>query len=504
MKVDDRWSGRTVVCIASGPSLSEADCEVVRRSGLPTIAVNTSWQRAPFAAVLYAGDAVWWEENAGKVNIPAERWTCSRLAAKQFDARLHQAYGPYNSGMRAIQFAIDCGASRVILLGYDCSVEKGSHWHGDHAGTKNPDGHKVRLWQQQFSMVAMHAKARGIEILNCSADTALKCFPRADLIGSIESSRTAAEQPFVRGMYGLGDSIYQRAFLKRMPGAYVMTTWPELYADLSVRCVRGDTKLRTQSKNAAASKCDWHAAPRLSPPMAINYGARDLAKGPITAAMAARFGIEAGEMDLPDFGPSPVKTDRPVAIIRPVTVRKEWMNEARGPLPEYIGAAAAELQRRGYFVVSVADLAPGQEWLIGAAPPADLVVHGGEWSVTQLLAAVQHAAVVVGGVGWIVPAGIAAKTPLYAVLGGNGGHNAPEKITDGSMDLSRVGWARPARFCMCADSRHKCDKVINEFDANFSAWLDGQGLFGDGGDGAGVAAGDRDGVLPCQAIGHAV
>lgn len=504
MRVDDRWAGQTVVCIASGPSLTEADCEMVRRSGLPTVAVNSSWERSRFAEVLYAGDVAWWESHGKQVDIPAERWTCTQQAARRFGVKLHQAYGPYNSGMRAIQFAIDCGAGRVILLGYDCSVANGTHWHGDHEGTKNPDVHKVRAWQQQFAMVALHAKARGVEVLNCSQDTALKCFPRADLHESLESSRTAAAPALVRGMYGLGDSIYQRAFLKRMPGAYVMTTWPELYADLNVRCVRGQTRLRTQSKNAATSKCKWHAAPRLARPMAISYGARDLAKGPITAAMAARFGVEAGEMDLPDFGPSPVKTDRPVAIIRPVTVRQEWMNEARGPLPEYIAAAAAELQRRGYFVVSVADLAPGQEWLVGDAPPADLVVHGGEWSVTQLLAAVQHAAVVVGGVGWIVPACIAAKTPLYVVLGGNGGHNAPEKITDGSMDLSRVGWARPARFCMCADSRHKCDKVIHGFDANFSAWLDRSGLFGDGSEGAGVVAGDRDGVLPGQALGYAV
>ena len=44
----------------------------------------------------------------------------------------------------------------------------------------------------------------------------------------------------VRGMKGLGDNIYQRAFVKRLPGpVYLETPWPELYEDLpGVKFVR--------------------------------------------------------------------------------------------------------------------------------------------------------------------------------------------------------------------------------------------------------------------------
>ena len=55
---------------------------------------------------------------------------------------------------------------------------------------------------------------------------------------------------FIEGMLGLGDNIYQRAFVKQLPaGTYIRTAWPELYEDLPVLPVRSFTTLRTQRKN---------------------------------------------------------------------------------------------------------------------------------------------------------------------------------------------------------------------------------------------------------------
>lgn len=471
------WEGQTVVCIASGPSLTQADCDLVRRSGLPTVAVNSSWRMARFADVIYAGDAAWWDAYGDEVTIPAERWTCTRLAAQKHGINLHVAYGPYNSGSRAIQFALERGAARVILLGYDCSVEDGSHWHGDHERTKNPTPDRVRLWHRQFAAVALQAKVRKAQVVNCSRKTALTAFPRGDLVQ--ELGKKTGRPVVVEGMFGLGDSIYQRAFLKNMPGAYIVTPWPELYADLDVKPVRPQTRLRTQAKNAARTRIRWHTPPADVTRVRIGYGSRDLATGSILDAMRRQFGSDPGRFDLPREK-SPLRVNRPVAIVRPVTERAEWHNSARNPLPEYVTCAARELKRRGYYVVSVADLEPGKEWLVGQPPPADMTLHAGQWTVRQLLGAVQGADVVVGGVGWIVPACIAAGTPLYVIHGGQGGHNHRSKITAPWMDLTKVGWAEPATMCMCTDMRHNCNKEIHGFDAGFRAWLDGQGLFGSG------------------------
>lgn len=161
----------TYVCIASGPSLTAADCELVRQSGLPTIAVNNSWQLAPWCDHLYAGDLAWWDVHAGDVPPGPKRWSCTRQAVARHGLNWHEAYGAYNSGLRAIELAFKLGAERVLLLGYDCTVTGGTHWHGDHAGTKNPDEALCRKWAAQHAGL----KQRG-QVINCSRETELQAY----------------------------------------------------------------------------------------------------------------------------------------------------------------------------------------------------------------------------------------------------------------------------------------------------------------------------------------
>lgn len=173
------WAGKAVVIIASGPSLTANDCALIEASGLPTIAVNSSWRLARFADVIYAGDEAWWGAYGHEVDIPAEKWTCSRQAAAKHRINHHNVVGPYNSAARAAQFAVERGASRVILLGVDCSLKHGIHWHGAHTKTKNPDQQKIKRWHKQFGVVKR--MARETEIINCSRYTELTCFPVRDL-----------------------------------------------------------------------------------------------------------------------------------------------------------------------------------------------------------------------------------------------------------------------------------------------------------------------------------
>src|SRR5690606_99838 len=134
------------------------------------------------------------------------------------------------------------------------------------------------------------------------------------------------------GMYGLGDCLFERGFIRNLPGSYLTTPWPELFSDLDVKCVRPSTSLRTQRKNIRASGYRWHFATRCARTVRISYSPADLANGSIVTAMMAHFGVEP-TFDLPDFGPSPIRCNKPVAIVRPVTVRREWMNPARSPKP---------------------------------------------------------------------------------------------------------------------------------------------------------------------------
>lgn len=161
----------TFVCIASGPSLNAYDCELVRASSLPTIAVNNSWQLAPWCDHLYAGDLAWWDAHVQEAPEGPKRWTCTRQASAKHALNLHTAYGEYNSGLRAIELAFQLGAERVLLLGYDCTVTSGTHWHGDHTGTKNPTEDLCRKWNKQHCRLA-----RKDDVVNCSRETSLTAY----------------------------------------------------------------------------------------------------------------------------------------------------------------------------------------------------------------------------------------------------------------------------------------------------------------------------------------
>jgi hypothetical protein len=286
---------------------------------------------------------------------------------------------------------------------------------------------------------------------------------------------------YINSMKGLGDNIFQRHIVKALLNSrnevWISTPWPELYRDLSVHFVRVETSLRTQKKNMEKSATDWVSS-YPSDCMVINpaYGARDLEKGSIIRAMESKAGFK---LDITDFGlssygglPCQIKNNgRPVAVIRPVTVRREWENTARAPLPKYIEEASLELKRRGYWVVSVADLDGDNEWLVGSEPYADQKFYKGELGISDLMGLIEGSAVVVGGVGWIVPACIALETPLFCILGGQGGHNAPGIITDTRMNLSMIRFATPDKFCRCTDMKHQCEKVISNMLFSFTRFL---------------------------------
>lgn len=170
-------------CVASGPSLTKADCDVVSQSGAKILVVNNSWQMFEKCDYIYAGDLKWWKSHYHDINIPGEKWTSSKGAALDYGLNLHLSSGPFNSGMRAILWAIENGFKSIALLGYDCSVKHGKHWHEDHKirNSHPPDAHKINKWKLQFMKAERRAKTAGVKVYNCSRHTELGCFPCANL-----------------------------------------------------------------------------------------------------------------------------------------------------------------------------------------------------------------------------------------------------------------------------------------------------------------------------------
>lgn len=181
---EHNWTGITVVCMASGPSLTRKDAERVRQwrnagDDRRVIVTNTTFQMAPWADVLYAMDSAWWRRYRRDVEeqFRGERLTVARGRAPGA-TRVDIPRGG-NSGAGAISLAYHRGARRLILLGYDCQYTGGKrHWHGDHPVGL---GNCVSLphFPGQFEEINRHL--RGCEVINASRETALTLWPRVDL-----------------------------------------------------------------------------------------------------------------------------------------------------------------------------------------------------------------------------------------------------------------------------------------------------------------------------------
>ncbi len=190
--VPPMWVGQTVVVMATGPSFTLAQAAAARRCGLPAIAVSDNGIDAEhggdFASMLYSSDASWWRKHAqAALKFPGLKVTCGdslefkaveslKLSGTEgFDPDPTCVRSGGNSGYAAVHVAIQAGARRVLLLGFDMG---GSHWFGPHTGgLRNTDKGTFERWIARFPALA----GRGAEIINCTPGSALKCFPSVPL-----------------------------------------------------------------------------------------------------------------------------------------------------------------------------------------------------------------------------------------------------------------------------------------------------------------------------------
>lgn len=189
-----RWRGECCIVAASGPSLTTDVAEACR--GDHVIAVNDAYRRLPFADVLYASDARWWDHHGNCTGFRGEKWSAhnpkgndKRKQAQAYGLRLVAGedgnafsldpdrirYGG-NSGFQAVNLAILFGATRIVLLGFDMH---GTHFFGPHAGPlRNTTSFEKYI--ANFTAAAKKLPAY-IRIVNATPGSALKCFPFVDL-----------------------------------------------------------------------------------------------------------------------------------------------------------------------------------------------------------------------------------------------------------------------------------------------------------------------------------
>lgn len=187
-----RRDGETFVAVASGPSLARWQSEYIRDKAR-AISTNTSFRAIEKGQIAYGCDGVWWDRYHEEAE-DWQRWTGDKEAAQKYGLNLVTVKGgkglclaPWavnsggNSGYQVLNLAYHMGASRIVMIGYDMQYTGGEvHWHGHH-----PEGFindaQFRKWIPRFDALAADLEAEGVEVINCTVETALTCFPRADL-----------------------------------------------------------------------------------------------------------------------------------------------------------------------------------------------------------------------------------------------------------------------------------------------------------------------------------
>jgi ADP-heptose:LPS heptosyltransferase len=281
----------------------------------------------------------------------------------------------------------------------------------------------------------------------------------------------------VDGMHGLGDNLHQRAIVRQLierHTVWLRTPWPSLYHDLAgerLRLLEQPSRLRTQAKNAARERAAYaaEAPPRGAPVQGVWYTPdRIRTFGSILGAMLAHTGCDLRRYDFS----LPLKAEwiasaaawlerwspgKPLMLYRPLIERTEWRGcAARNPDHAAYEALYAVLRER-FFVVSVADLEPGKEWLVGLPAAADAYCHAGELDVGTLAALTARAALVFAAPGFATVLAQAVGTPSVTVYGGHE-TAACHSLYPRSADHLAI---EPVRPCGCHRHDHACDKRID-------------------------------------------
>ncbi|MGE0803094.1 MAG: hypothetical protein AB7O55_32740 [Lautropia sp.] len=277
----------------------------------------------------------------------------------------------------------------------------------------------------------------------------------------------------VVGMHGLGDNLHQRAIVRQLlqrHEVWLETPWPCVYHDMPALCLvdRG-SRLRTQAKNASREAARYTRAP--VPPAAgrlqVAYRPDQVrAAGSVLGAMAASCGVIAGDFRLPIPSAWAAKADaliaqwapsRPLLIYRPLVERREW-GGCPSRNPDHAAYSALFLAiRQHFFVVSIADLAPRVEWMVGEPADADVRLHSGELDFETIAALTARAGLVFCSPGFMVITAQAVGVPVACVFGG---------YESGRSFSAGARWApylpiEPIHPCECFSHAHGCRKAID-------------------------------------------
>lgn len=217
-KIIPIWKNETVWIIGGGPSIlkqfniPDDIINGVKQKTLPmsrlsrfmkslhhqhVIGINATYLLGNWVDIVFFHDEVFFQDHKETLlKHPGRLMTCNNRFLNRPEERVE--YIPkdrtkvlgihtdatkiswnYNSGAAAISLAAHLGAKRIILLGFDMGggSTPETHFHTEHSGyLKTPPP----FWKHLvgFPVIQNDANARGIEIINCSPESAIKEFQK--------------------------------------------------------------------------------------------------------------------------------------------------------------------------------------------------------------------------------------------------------------------------------------------------------------------------------------
>lgn len=190
------WTGQACAIIATGQSAQKANIKLLQ-GRLKVIAIKESAvDLCPWADVAYGCDAPWWRHRKGLPDFQGLKigWDqkipfqdVHRIKIKPaipkgyVDRILVDEPGVIgsgqNSGFQAANLAIQFGAKRILLVGFDLS---GEHYYGRNNWFKagNPDRSVfescIKAWQANTDLI----RSLSVQVINANNHSALRCFPK--------------------------------------------------------------------------------------------------------------------------------------------------------------------------------------------------------------------------------------------------------------------------------------------------------------------------------------
>jgi hypothetical protein len=181
-----------------------------KRKGFALFGCNNVWELCDLV-VHYACNLAWWDHYwcPALEASPAEKWTCNLEAALRYGLNwvpeknapglstnpsvIHHGHG---SGYTLLNLAYLMGAERIVLLGYDMKYAPDYDGRSQYVGSGPRhyfDEYPTALqhWPSKKVVGGVHVElielyrsvaCQGlVEIVNCTPDSAIDCFPKASI-----------------------------------------------------------------------------------------------------------------------------------------------------------------------------------------------------------------------------------------------------------------------------------------------------------------------------------